>query len=368
MKQHKIKKHFSLFMVSKSIHKPNKKHKKLTSIIILQSNTDFKFPIINIPKFLDPFTSYIIFGDVCVQKAINPEGNREIGLLSCYNDFKTIMSVNVENQFISISIEKSIDQLHSWEFLIARLESLNDKSAYDFAQSFKEIPMNSHTRNLAKLNDTEEPNFQQFVKEIDEICIENRDKYFTMLRYRVASMEKGLELKEIRHSRRCAEFFAGDMERFSHLVVEQGLLDIWCVEERDYYPFMTHAIKSYIGNEKDEYNLYANTMEGFKVKVKTQPLKKMLIAEDHQEIAMFIFYEVDEKEFEFISSKRKDSQENKKKSFRDVQLGQLLNAYYNEYIEPKKGYEKYEEEKNEALDYNNVFLSEKKRCGIKIVS
>ena len=46
--------------------------------------------------------------------------------------------------------------------------------------------METQAQDIAKLNDMEEPNFKQFVKEIDEMCFENSDKHFTMFRYRVA--------------------------------------------------------------------------------------------------------------------------------------------------------------------------------------
>lgn len=360
----KIKKHFSLFMVSKSIHKPKKKNKSHTTMIVVQSTDNQYKKCMVIPRFLDPFNCYHIYGDICFHKYLNSQGEKEIGILSTYNHFKRVINIEYCQNYISLNIDKTNDELHSWEFLISRLESLNLSDAHHLAEVIKEINTQNVPQNAISQKAPTKENFHLFINEINQFCDENADKYFSMFRFQVSSIEKGMELKELRHSKRSVEFFAGDMDNFAHLVLEQGIQDMWCVYEKDYFHYMAHSLKNFLSSNKTSFSLFANTMEGFKVAIKVAPIRKMFIDESNKEIVMFIVYEVGEKEEKSIKEKRDEYLRNKKKSLRDAHLEQTLNVYYNRYLQPQNGYEKAHEMQN-LLEYGNPYLLEKKRCGIK---
>lgn len=360
----KIKKHFSLFMVSKSIHKPKKKNKSHTTMIVVQSPNNQYQKCMAIPRFLDPFNCYHIYGDICFHKYFNSQGEKEIGLLSTYNHFKRVIDIEYCQNYISLIIEKTNEELHSWEFLISRLESLNLSDAHQLAQVVKEINTQSVPQNAISQKPPKKENFHLFVNEINQFCDENADTFFSMFRFQFTSIEKGMELKEIRHSKKSVEFFAGDMENYAHLVLEQGVLDMWCVYEKDYFNYMIHSLSNFLSSKSSSFTLFANTMEGFKFAIKVAPIRKTFIDETNQEIVMFIAYEVGEQEMKLIKEKRDEILRNKKRNLRDIRLEQTLNAYYNNYLTPNNGYEKANEMQSLA-EYGNPYLQEKKRCGIK---
>ena len=376
MQQHKIKKHFSLFMISKSIRKPIKHVKHQVSEISLQSTNNYRKEDLTIPRFLDPIKCFHLYGDICFNKSLKLDGDGEIGLLSNYNDFKRVSSVVINQDFISILMEKTTQELHQWNFLISRLNSLNDKDAYELGQV-----MSTLYNNMAGAQPQTEikkeiilPNFtninkhhQEFCNEHEEFCKSNANSYYSFFRYQMDSFEKGFELKEIRHSKRTMEFFAESVETFSHLILEQGVLDVWTVDEKDYFSYMNDSLTNYLCSSTS-IHIHANTMEGYKVNITATPLRKTFMEGPIHEIVAIMKYEMDEEQIKNILRKRKeDFNKKSKKSFRDVQLDQILGAYYENYFENLEDEMEFREKLilEEGYEYNNAFLSEKKRCGIK---
>lgn len=366
----KIKKHFSLFMVSKSIQKPNKKKKTHTSELILQQTSASLLEAETIPKFLDPFNCYHLFGDICFSKTNQSD---ELGILSNYNHFKRIISIKIEPYYISLSIEKICDEIQSWEFLIARLNSLNNKDAHELSQIYSVISEGQKAIKSEKLpactsqspQKNSEITYHLFCNQIEEFCLKNRESFYSIFKYRIFSLEKGLELTEIRHSIKTMEFFAGDAQTFSNLVVNQGILEIWSVEESDYFSFMKDSITNYLC-ESQNIKMQAKTMEGFKVQFTATPFRKVFMDDEINEIVCVIKYEIDEQKMEYIEGKRNDSKKKIKGSYREFQLDQMLSLYYDNYVE-KDDFRK-KDDIFEGYEYNNAYYSEKKRCGIKLLN
>ena len=84
------------------------------------------------------------------------------------------------------------------------------------------------------------------------------------------------------------------------------------------------------------------------------------------EIVCFIKYEIDEQQISLIASKRIEDKQKKKKGYREFQLDQMLSIYYENYV--KKQDHVNQGDGLQIHEYNNIYLSEKKRCGIKTMN
>ena len=378
--QHKIKKHFSLFMVSKSIRKPCSKKKTQTSEILLQNSSQQALISRSepIPKFLSPINCIHLYGDICFHNCLKIDGNDEVGLLSNYNHFKKVVNIAIEPNYISLYIEKTTDELHSWEFLISRLNTLNNRDAHELAEVLTNIfilPMQGKENKENAVIDencdiTSDFNkiYQDFCKEIDEYCNTNAETYFSCFRYRICSIAQGLELQEIRHSKKTIEFFSENIDNFTHLILEQGILDVWTVEEKDYFSYMKDSLTNFLCLPQ-KMSLYATTIEGTKISISAVPFRKIIQTGKINEFVVFMSYEIDDQQLHSVVMRRKAAKEKRgRKSFRDMQLDQILNIYYDDYFEKNIENQDFVQEKikrEEEYGYGNIYLSEKKRCGVK---
>ena len=368
--QPKIKKHFSLFMVSKSIRKPSKKGKGRNFEITIQgANQADILKKIEVPRFLDPINCYHLYGDICFLKADYEGGDNEIGVLSGYNQFKRVATIGLNSSYISLTLEKSNDQIHQWEFLFSRLNSLNNRHAHELVESMQEIRRNESKIKVTDNEKLPKPNYDFFCKELDNYCHENAENFYSLFRFQKHSVERGLELIEIRHSKRTVQFFADDIETFVHLVLEQGVLNPWVIEEKNYLSYMKDSLMNLYLKSKP-IGIYATTMEGLKVHINQFPFRRIFSDETRMEVVVVTTYDIDEVQINSIKKKREEAKKSIRKSFRDRQLEETLEIYYKDY---KNGNAK-EKEKSffkkclgDGFENNNVFLAEKKRCGFKLL-
>ena len=369
--QPKIKKHFSLFMVSKSIRKPSKKPNDRTSEIIIQdSNQAIILAECEVPRFLDPINCYHLYGDICFSKADYDNGDNEIGLLSNYNQFKKVATISLSSCYISLTLEKSNDQVHPWEFLFSRLDTLNNRDAHELVESMQEM---KRSEPKIKVSDNHEqspkPDYNVFCKELDDYCNENANNFYSLFRFQIDSVDRGLELIEIRHSKKTVEFFADDIETFAHLVLEQGVLNPWVIKEKNYLSYMKDSLTNLYLTSKP-IGIYANTMEGHKVHINPFPFRRIFFNENKMEVVLVMTYEIEERQIMAIKIKREEAKKRIRKSFRDKQLEETLGMYYQNYKneneeEKKKSF--FKESLGNGYENNNVYLAEKKRCGIKLL-
>lgn len=365
--QPKIKKHYSLFMVSKTIRKPSKKQADNAFEILIQGQSKANFfENFQVPRFLDPINCYHLFGDMCFAKADYNEGEEYVGLLSNYNHFKRVVTIGVNSSFISLTLEQTNDHIHSWEFLCSRLNTLNNRYARELVETMQSIQNYPSKIQVTDRKAPQKQDYNAFCKEIDSFCKENPDIFYTLFRFRLDNPEKGLELTEIRHSRRTVQFFADDMETFAHLVLEQGLLNIWVVDEKNYFTYMSEVLSSIYCQSK-VIPKYASTMEGYKVYIAPIPLRKIFRNDAMTEIVCIATYEIEESQLDLIRMKREEAKKKIKKSFRERQLEQTLQIYYKS-IQKEKGHRNVKHSIEEGFEDNNVFLAEKKRCGIKFIN
>ena len=353
-------------MVSKTIRKPSKKHNDNTFEIIVQGQAKANFfEKLQVPRFLDPINCYHLYGDLCFAKIDYSEGDDDIGLLSNYNHFKRVVTIGVNSSFISLILEKTNEHVHSWEFVCSRLNTLNNRQAKELVEAMQSM------QNYSKIQVTDKKgspkqDYNIFCKEIDNYCKENAETFYSVFRFRLNSQEKGLELTEIRHSKKTVQFFADDMETFAHLVLEQGLLNIWVVDEKNYFTYMREALAS-IYSKSQAIPKYASTMEGYKAYINPIPVRKIFRNDTLTEIVVIATYEIEESQLEFIQSKREEAKKKIKKSFRERQLEQTLEIYYKS-IQKEKGLRNVKHSIEEGFEDNNVFLAERKRCGIKFLN
>lgn len=348
----KIKKHFSLFMVSKSIQKPARKKKPSFSFeLVLQDSASRP---LKIPRFLDPVTCYHLYNDVCLLKFPEPAASAAVGLLSGYNFFKKVKEIAISPDCVSLSLEKTTDELHSWDFVVSRLQSLGDKDAYELGQVFRRLSQGFvNAKSAGKPNVPQEQRYSAFCQRIEDFCQKHQNTFYSLFRFRMQDFSKGLELLEIRHSRKTIAFFAGTPEVYAHLVLEQGVLDVWEVEEKDYYRYMADSMTNYLC-ESGPMEIFANTMEGFKVPFRCVP-EQLIFQDEFTELVLVNQYELDEERVREIGCRRESL--GRKGEERDLQLSQMLGAYYDSGSK---------DEKDEApITGNSTYLAEKKRCGIK---
>ena len=111
---------------------------------------------------------------------------------------------------------------------------------------------------------------------------------------------------------------------------------------------------------------YASTMEGYKAYIIPIPMRNIFKNDSLTEIVVFANYEIEEIQLELVKSKREEAKKKIKKSFREKQLEQTLEIYYKS-IQKEKG-QRSKHSIEEGFEDNNVFLAEKKRCGIKFIN
>lgn len=322
-------------------------------------------------RFLDfsiPVNCYHLYGDICFSKA-DYDGDDEIGLLSSYNQFKRVATVSLNSSYISLTLEPSNDQVHPWEFLFSRLNTLNNRHAHELVESMQEMKRSEPKMKVTDNEKSPKPDYNVFCKELDDYCNENAEKFYSLFRFQMDSVERGMELIEIRHSKKTVQFFADDIETFAHLVLEQGVLNPWVIEEKNYLSYMKDSLTNLYLKSKS-IGIYANTMEGLKVYINLFPFRRIFSDEARIEVVVITTYDIDEGQMISIKKKREEAKKRIRKSFRDRQLEETLEMYYKNY---KNGNEE-EKEKSffkksfgDGYENNNVYLAEKKRCGIKLL-
>ena len=215
MSQSKVKKHFSLFMVKKSIKRSAKNSSKVP-----YSKTQVEAYTI-IPKFIDPYYCFHLKGDMFF---IDKPYEKEIGLMSPRNNYRPvekmsfIQSYNMwGTHFVSTNFK-----FDSWGIVYERLMTLGDSNAYELAKVIHSQFL-SHG-DLCKPIEPEyilpietSKNFQDFSLEIDQILTNKKDAYYMMVQYEVESPEKGLVMKQMGFSKVLVDLLWGDNSTFLEL-------------------------------------------------------------------------------------------------------------------------------------------------------
>lgn len=344
----KIKKHFSLFMVKKTI----KKQKKDKTVPIPEENIPTAFQ--PVCKYIDPIQCYRFDGDIYFQDKIYEE---DVSLLSTSNSFKKITNIEFitssetwKLQFMSLNFP-----LCSWEILHSRLLTLGDKSAYELAQIIEKIFITSKKEKIYPEEGFGE-NYTLFLKEFEDLIITKRKSRYFYGKYRFVK-SKGFEIVEMGISQEMVKIVFGNNDIFVDYTVNYGLFDFMTIEKSQYFEFMKIAILS-VNIEGKTMHVKFQTLDGHWQYIVPKENTRYYFNPKGQLTELILLYEFDLCE-DFVKNtlleRENKMKVRKKKTKRDSYLENMLYFYY-----PAKDFcEKNEIEKGETEE------DSLKRCGFK---
>lgn len=369
--KNKVKQHFSLFMVKKTINKKKKKDSSILTIINISNSDSSK---IGVPKFLDPLKFFHLYGDILISLSSSK-------VISLYSEYKQIQRIdfNSEDQSLCVSMQNIIFQHDSWQVLVDRLTSLSDLNAYNLATEVKTtfstiIPEQKKNNFLFENRNFIPKNLIEFEKYKDAVSkkmkeLEENNAIYIILRYRVFDILFGPELIDIVYSKGCMKFFAGSIEDFISLIIENKLIDVYSYQKNDYYEQKTKTIMSYRKMmDPSPINVIFKTKEGLEFLLEFNHIPYFYGDEQNQEISTIVSTNVPKFTLSYIEKIRMDeiSKYNKKlnhiKDAREKKLEKLLSLYYKS--QKEEGSNNYDDPLLSLGQHSHCILKEK-ICGFK---
>jgi hypothetical protein len=361
------KQHFSLFMVKKAINKQRKKDSSILTIINIHDSAKLE-----IPKFLDPIKFFRLYGDTLITLTSSK-------VISLYSEYKEIQRIdfNIQNQTLRISLQNSTFQHDSWEVLVDRLISLNNIDAYNLANEIKITfaPFISENKGIL-LKEREFipknlPFYQNYQNEISRKVqeLEENNKIYIIFRFQVFDILIGPELIDITYSKNCMEFFAGSIEDFINLIVENKLVDIYSFHKTEYFQDKAKIIMAFRKmTDHAPIKLLFKTKEGLEFASEFKQFPFFYGDEDRQEISCIVTTIIPRNTFDFLEKYRSDeilkykkNKLNLVKDLREKRLEKILRLYYKSEKD-----EKCIENFDETIPFSqgNLLLKEK-ICGFR---
>ena len=231
-----IKKHFSLFMVKKSI----KKSSKATCIgeLSMERQKISEF-VMKVPRFLDPHHCFHLYGDIFF---IDKLYDDDICLLSPSNSFRAVGNLNYDQQYNlwTINFLSTFFVFDSWVAVYERLITMGDKNAYELATSIDKmfISNNNTSRQLkepsAIMSLASSINYDRYCKEIDEVLMEKKDTFYIILQYEFESIERGMIMKKMGFSKKFVDLIWGEESIFINLVLNHEMNDFISIEKENF--------------------------------------------------------------------------------------------------------------------------------------
>ena len=362
----KIKKHFSLFMVQKSIKKPGKKH-------VVPEN---KQPLEDyseqwVPKFIDPLPCFHLYGDIVFMDKLN---DSQVGLISPIQGFKNLWNLHFckkSNIWTMDLVSPSFD-LDSWDLLYDRLMSLGDSSAYELAKTIEMVFMvkknkikeikSEETAICAQTKvEKKKSEYQKFLKEAEEVLVSKRDSIHFFALYELNSIEeKGLELKKHGYSQNLVNLVYQNEQKFVENTLNFWLFDFLEVEKENYFEFVKHNILG-VNAKNNSMKLKFVTFEGISTHSTPIPTTRICLDYMGNVLGLFLLYEF-EFEVDFLErvskSREKKTMETKRIKNREKQLESALKFYYEDF---KQDFD----EKGPENNLNSANEAPLKRCGFR---
>lgn len=356
----KIKKHFSLFMVQKTLKKQRKKKTKE-----LHPKHE-----VSLQKYIDPITYCRLPGDIIFMDKVYED---DVGLLSNYSYFKFMKRVEYrpEYKYVMADFTNSTNEFVHWRLIYDRLLSLGNTEAYNLAQAIRMIygverNQTDGTELQGLKNDLPETAYQNFQKELNEILGSKLNSVYFFAKYRFNMDTNSLEVNGIGYSHKLVEIICGDICEYMNYLIDFSFFDFLTVEKKDYFEFIKNALLSV--NAKNKFmSLKLQTLDGLFTKVVPNPITIFFSDENANIKEMFLFYEFDiSQEFmENLSKKRELKTEmRKKKTVREGCLESLLGIYYTNFeLNAKECSKKLN---NQTINIEEGFLTQK-RCGYRVI-
>ena len=323
MNSSKIKKHFSLFMVKKSINKKSNEpdgKKLLQEIRQCCSQT--------IQKFIDPIPCYH-YGDIYL---IDKHSKQDIGLLSINNYFKSITNLKQDAEYKCwiVSLLTINHSLDCWSLVYDRLMSLGDQKAYNLAQTIDSIYISN--KKCKKLEDQRRPNLN-YLEEVEKMFQMKKKSIYFACKYQRSTVQKGLELKNLIFSKELVELAFANEQAFIEHLLKYGLFDFLTIEAENYFEAINNKLKCVVNAESNcVMEVKFQTIDGHSFHVTPLMTTKIQMNEKAETIELILFMEFKPKEdfFRLVENKREEkTKPRKKKTNREINLENVLNIYYN---------------------------------------
>ena len=368
MSYSKIKKHFSLFMVKKSIKKKqleSEDFKKASDSkeVIKDEEKSHKNTTQTLQKYLDPIICHHLPGDIYFYDKLNEP---DIGLLSTSNLFKTIIDVNYneKHNLWLTNLRTYNDPLDSWGLVYDRLMSLGDAKAYELAKTIEIVCMS--TPKKQEFDDNFEidnwQTYQYFLNDLDNLFKTIENSAYFCAKYEATSKQRGLELKMIGISKKLVELVYGEISVFLDYHLNFGLFDFNVIDKENYFDFVKNRVLC-LNAKNNSMKIKFQTLDGHYIYLEPLRTTKAYMNETGQILELMLIFEFFPSE-EFIQVVQ-ESRENKtkirrKKSNRERDLENILLMYYKHEDFKKKVEIKEKVKTNET--------SAMKRCGFASIS
>ena len=363
MNYSKIKKHFSLFMVKKSIKKKSidsdAKHSlQEEGLEEKKCNTQ------QIQKFLDPITCYHLYGDIYF---VDKLYENDVGLLSTQNNFKSISSIeyHAEHECWQVNVIPLIYSLDSWNMVYERLMSLGDKKAYNLAQTIDSVFISNEKIPEIKCQE-KQIEVNDYLADIEKMFQMVKTSFYYFATYHMNSPEKGLEITKMGFSKKMVELTFGNEYVFLDHLLKFGFFDFLTIEAEKYFDYVNNNIRCVNAENNCVTEVKFQTTDGHWCHVMPNITPKVQFNEKGEIVELILFLELKQNEdfLRFVHSKREGKTKfRNKKSKREMDLENLLNFYYN-----NDEYHK----KNVNFVTENLEIIEDacpdKRCGYRIIN
>ena len=359
----KIKKHFSLFMVQKTIKKPNNKE------ISDDSHKEEKYP--SIPKFIDPINCFHLYGDIIFQDKLK---EKDVGLMSQYHDFRHLINLQFNDECNIWTTEFSTPsyELDSWKLIYDRLMTLGSTPAFELAKTIDmifistEIQVKPEKDLKIKMPElTSQVNYQNYLKEVEKELRKKRNGFHLFLMYDMHSLKRGLELNKMGYSKPLIDLVWEEESWFVDYTLKFYFYDFLTIERERYFDYIKNNILS-MKTQSNCMEVKFCTLEGIFTHLTPVDSTKFCLDEHGNVLGLFLIFEfpLQEKFLNLVAkSREKRTKISKRKKKREDVLEDILNFYYvGEKFFQNTQYNK-GNTKNEVL-YKSQDQNQK-RCGFR---
>ena len=366
----RVKKHFSLFMVKKSIKKASKPssskekekmHPKIETIV-------------PIPNYLDPYDCFHLKGDMFFRDKLYDDF---IGLVSPRNSYRPVakMSYNQTYNLWGTHFSSANFKFDSWGIVYDRLMSLGNTNAYELAKII-EMRFLSKSEDGSKIQEPNfilpiesSKNFKSYCNEINQLLKSKKDTFFLLLHYEVQNAECGLVMKQMGFSASLVDLLWADNSTFVDLSLNNEVNDFITIEKERYFEFIKNNI-NVITAKSHQMELIIKTYEGVITRNLPTGFKKACFDENGNVLGVFALYEFPFEEA-FLEKVRKLREKKtfitKRKSDREENLEKLLDFYYSnvDFCQKKTKNEKEDFGDNDSKLIKDLEIVPMKRCGFR---
>lgn len=369
MSQPRVKKHFSLFMVKKTIKKASKPSSKEKELKIQPKVED----IVPIPKYVDPYDCFHLKGDMFFRDKLYDD---YIGLISPRNSYRPVakMSYNHTYNLWGTHFSSANFKYDSWGIVYERLMSLGDLNAYELAKII-EMRFLSKIESGSKIKEPNfilpiqsSKNFKNYCNEIDQLLKSKKDSFFLLLQYEVQDAERGLVMKQMGFSERFVDLLWADNSTFVDLSLNNEVNDFITIEKELYFEFIKNNINVITG-KSHQMEIIVKTFEGVMTKNLPAGFKKACLDENGNVLGVFTLYEFPFEEA-FLDKvwklREKKTMITKRKSDREENLEKLLDFYYsNADFGQKKTKNEKDGRGNDSKLSDDLEIFPTRRCGFR---